>query len=400
MNSYSQVAAYSTLINLLLTGLKYGLAEASGSLALRADAVHSLGDVISSATIFVGIVISSRKTRTFPEGLYKVENLVALLSSFFILYAAFEIVFDALGASEPVSLANVPVVVAGIMLIIVITFAFSRYELRVGLQVGSPSLVADAKHIYSDLLSTVVILASVVGSQLGYYLDRYVAMFVAVLVGRAGFQIMIDAVKVLLDATLDHATLDEIRKIMESHPDVSEVVSIGGRNSGRYRFVEISLRMRTRLLREAHQIVSHLEEEILDRWPNIDKLLIHYEPDQIQTWRIATPLDVEDDAKPTEQSAISDHFGEADFFAILVKDMATGHVHCESYLRNPFRTLERQKGVRVAEMLADHGVDEVMCKADLRGKGAGYALEALEIVVTHTELNRLSDVIAEISRES
>ena len=62
-----------------------------GSLALKADAIHSLADVVSSFTIFLGIVIADRKTRTFPEGLYKVENLVALASSFFIFFAAYEI---------------------------------------------------------------------------------------------------------------------------------------------------------------------------------------------------------------------------------------------------------------------------------------------------------------------
>lgn len=400
MNSYAVIAAYSCLVNIFLTALKYALGELSGSLALRADAIHSLSDVISSVTIFIGIVISNRKTQTFPEGLYKVENLVALISSAFIWYAAFEIVSDALSSAAPVHLENIPLVVAGIIVIIVITFAFSRYELRVGLQVGSPSLVADAKHVHSDLLSTVVILASVIGAQLGFLVDRYVAMFVAILVAKAAFQIMIDAVKVLLDATLDHATLDEIRKIMEGHPDVSEVVSVGGRNSGRYRFVEISLRMRTRLLREAHQIVSHLEEEILDRWPNIDKILIHYEPQPIQTWRIAVPLDEEEGKTPNEHSPISDHFGEALYFAILAKDMVTGDVHIESYVGNPLRTLERHKGVRVAEFLVEQGVDEVICRADLRGKGAGYALEALEVHFTRTKHKELSEVINQVSRES
>ena len=95
MYGYAKVAIYSCLVNLALMAVKYYLGEASGSLALKADAVHSLADVISSLTVFLGIVIAGRKTRTFPEGLYKVENLVALLSSFFIFYAAYHIGFEA-----------------------------------------------------------------------------------------------------------------------------------------------------------------------------------------------------------------------------------------------------------------------------------------------------------------
>lgn len=96
MYGYAKVAIYSCLLNLALMALKYYLGEASGSLALKADAVHSLADVVSSLTIFLGIVIADRKTKAFPQGLYKVENLVALLSSLFIFYASYDICFEAL----------------------------------------------------------------------------------------------------------------------------------------------------------------------------------------------------------------------------------------------------------------------------------------------------------------
>jgi cation diffusion facilitator family transporter len=398
--SYAGVALCSVVVNLFLMALKYALGEMSGSLALKADAVHSFADVISALTIFVGILISDRKTKMFPDGLYKVENLVALLSALFILYAAFEIASDALQATALGGLAHFPQAVGGILLILVVTYAFSRYELRIGLKAASPSLVADAKHIYADLLSSAVILLSIIGTQVGYSLDRYVALFVAALVARTGFQILIDAVKVLLDATLDYRTLDEIRKIMESHPDVAEVIAVGGRSSGRYKSVEISLQMHTRLLREAHEIVSHLEEEMLDRWPVIDKILIHYEPQQRVTWRVAVPVEVEDGSKPDENARLSDHFGEAPYFAVLSKNTLTGTVCLENYLDNPFRAIKRQKGVKAAELLSEHGVDEVITRANLAGKGSGYALEALQVAHSLTSAENLPELTAQLARES
>ena len=400
MRSYSEVALYSCVVNAFLMGLKYVLGETSGSLALKADAVHSFADVVSSLTIFVGIIISDRKTKTFPEGLYKVENLVALLSSLFILYAAFEIGSDALSARSLKELTHLAQVVGGILVIIGLAFAFSRYELRIGLEVGSPSLVADAKHVYTDLLSTVVIFFSIVGAYVGYSLDRYVAFFVALLVARTGLLIMIDAVKVLLDAALDHGTLDRIRQIMENHPDVAEVTSVGGRNSGRYKFVEVSLHMRTRLLREAHEIVSHLEEEILDRWPEIDKMVIHYEPMRKETWVIAVPLNVDEGKKPEEETTkLSDHFGEAPRFALLSKNLLTGKVSAQTYLENPFCDNERQKGVKAAELLSQHGVDEVITRSSLAGKGSGYALEALQISHSVTSAEALQELTDRLAQE-
>ncbi|MBN1654413.1 MAG: cation diffusion facilitator family transporter [Deltaproteobacteria bacterium] len=396
MQDHAKVAIYSCLVNALLMAVKYVLGDVAGSLALRADAIHSLADIISSFAIFLGIFIADRKTRTFPEGLYKVENLVALVSSSFIFFAAYEIAHEAIKGESIGQIKNVEYVIIGIVFIVTVAFLFSRYELRVGLKVGSPSLVADAKHITTDLLSTLVILIAVLGSYWGYELDRYAAIIVAALVAKMGFHIMVDSLKVLLDATLDYATLDDIRKVFMSHPDVKQVVSLGGRNSGRYKFVEALLRMDTRLLRDAHEIIIHLEEEILDRHPNIDKLLIHYEPELKDTLSIATAIDVPANEYPDENARLSDHFGEAPYFAILLKDNRNGSVSIQDYLKNPFIDLERHRGVKAAELLAERGVDEVITLLDLQGKGAGYALEALQIDAFMTTANTLKELMSKI----
>lgn len=398
MHGHAKVAIYSCLVNFVLMVVKYWLGTISGSLALRADAIHSLADVISSFTIFAGIVIADRKTKTFPEGLYKVENLVAFFSSLFIFYAAYEIASEALLGESLGRIEQLPLVSGGILVIILVAFLFSRYELKVGLQVGSPSLVADAKHVTTDVLSSLVILFGIVGTYFGYDIDRYVALFVAVVVAHIGYQILVESLKVLLDATLDYPTLDGIRKILESNPDVTEVVSLGGRSSGRYKFVEVTLRMHIKLLREAHRITSQLEEEILDRWPNIDKILVHYEPEQKEFELVATPLDVPPAASPEPQSPVSGHFGEASYFGLVLKDLRKGTVSIEGFSENPFKTMERRKGVKVAEFLAEKGVDQVRIKADLEGTGAAYALEAMNIEVVRTDADTLGEVVSQIER--
>lgn len=76
MEVSERTAWLSVLINLLLTSIKSGLALLTGSLAIKADAIHSLSDVISSLIVVTGIKISQRSSRRFPYGLYKVENLV------------------------------------------------------------------------------------------------------------------------------------------------------------------------------------------------------------------------------------------------------------------------------------------------------------------------------------
>jgi Co/Zn/Cd efflux system component len=64
----ARVALCSVALNLGLVFLKYGLAVYAGSLALKADAVHSIADVVSSASIWAGIKIAHRKTKFFRTG--------------------------------------------------------------------------------------------------------------------------------------------------------------------------------------------------------------------------------------------------------------------------------------------------------------------------------------------
>ena len=397
MKIYAKVALYSCLFNGILAAAKYFLGETSGSMALKADAVHSLADVVSSFSILAGILISDRKTKTFPLGLYKVENLVALLSSIFIFFAAYEIIQGAMVSAHRTAIVNIGPAAGGIVLILSVAYLYSRYELKAGLEAGSPSLVADAKHIGADMLSSFIILAAILGTYIGIHLDRYVAVLVAALVVYSGFTIMADSIKVLLDATLDYSTLDGIRDVLKRHPSVMQVSSLGGRSSGRYKFVEANLKLDSRLLREAHNVVSDLEEQILDRWPEIDTILIHYEPEQKEYILIAVPLHLPQGASPGTSSMLAEHFGKAPFFALLRKEARTGDVVMETVIENRFCSLERHRGVKAAELLADAGVDEVRGCGLLDGRGAGYALEALGIGFFTTHATTLSELMSEIA---
>jgi predicted Co/Zn/Cd cation transporter (cation efflux family) len=80
MEQSEKIGAYSIGVNILLVGMKGLLYLLSGSAAVIADAIHSSSDVISSVTVLAGIKISKRKSRNFPNGLYKAQNFVSSLS--------------------------------------------------------------------------------------------------------------------------------------------------------------------------------------------------------------------------------------------------------------------------------------------------------------------------------
>jgi cation diffusion facilitator family transporter len=280
--SFAYVALLSAGFHIILVLLKYGLSILSGSIALRADAIHSLVDVLSSLGIFVGIKISERKSSNFPYGMYKVENLAALVTSFFIFFAAYEIVKEIINADPTANISSIPIAISGLFAIIILMHLFSRYELKVGRKAGSPSLVADAKHIGTDLLSSLGVMLGLLLSLWKPHFDRFVAVIIIVLIARLGWTILSDSVKVLLDASIKEETLNDIRKIFFNFPDVKDVTQLSGRCSGRYKFVEAEIILETEKLQDAHDISTAIEEEVYDCFPEVDKILIHYEPAKVQ----------------------------------------------------------------------------------------------------------------------
>jgi len=273
-----KVAVYSVFFNSSLVILKYFFAQFSGSLAIMADAIHSLTDVIASLAILVGIKISKRQSKQFPYGLYKVENLVSLAMSILIIWVGFEIIKIAFGRECQIKTTQLPLTLFGIFLIIIFTFLFSKYEYNIGKRLNSPSLISDAQHIKADMLSTVAVFAGLIGEYLNIHLDRTVAFLVALFVIKAGGKIFIESIKILLEASLDTSTLEKVKNIVLSHPAVKEIKEIRGRSSGRYKFIELILILKVSEFKKAHSVTEEIEKKIKEEIWGVDHVLIHYEP--------------------------------------------------------------------------------------------------------------------------
>ncbi|MBW2284833.1 MAG: cation diffusion facilitator family transporter [Deltaproteobacteria bacterium] len=365
MEQSEKIGAYSIAVNVILVLIKGVLSYLSGSVALTADAIHSLTDVISSATVLAGIKISKRKSKRFPYGLYKVENFVSLLSSVFIFLAGYEIVRTVFVEKQALKPEFLPYAVAGVLLSMGITFFFSRYELKRGREINSPSLIADARHIRTDMLSSLVIVAGLVGGFFGWQLDRIAALLVAVLIFKAGVTIFVDALRVLLDASVDFDTLDRVKTIIAGDSQVASVNALWGRSSGRFKFIEADIVIKVRDLEKAHAVSRRIESEIRKQVSHVDHILIHYEPRKKETSTCAVPL-----AK--DKMTLSEHFGEAPFFYVASRRESDGVLLSETYFHNPYGKEDKGKGIRISEWLLSKGVDTVYSPKDFKGRGPGY----------------------------
>jgi len=95
-----RAAWLSIAVNVVLTILNMAVAAASGSLAVAAEMVHNLVDLVSAVAVLGGVKLSQRKSRAFPYGLYKVENVVAIVIALLIFVTGYEIAKQALVSGE------------------------------------------------------------------------------------------------------------------------------------------------------------------------------------------------------------------------------------------------------------------------------------------------------------
>jgi predicted Fe-Mo cluster-binding NifX family protein len=167
--------------------------------------------------------------------------------------------------------------------------------------------------------------------------------------------------------------------------DASLVKWITGRNAGRFRFVEAGVALRLTELGKAEVAVQQIEHSVRAAMPQIERVLLHVEARTSTQLCYAVPL-------ADLSGTMSDHFGEAPYFAFVTVDRVTGAVAEQRVRPNPHQSLEKRKGIQVAKWLAAQKVDIVLARVDLTGRGPGYVLRDAGIEAQHTEKRTVADV--------
>lgn len=180
-------------VNVGLILIKFGLAWYSGSLALKAGAWHSFSDIFVSGIVLSGLLLARKEDLGRSHGISRIENGVALGVGLLILYVGFDIFMEVVRGGQT-ALTNLPVVIGGAGLTIVISYFMARYKIFVGRETDSPSLIADGFHSKLDMYSSIVVVFGLLGYQIGLTtMDRMAAVVVVALVVWAGLEIMFGA---------------------------------------------------------------------------------------------------------------------------------------------------------------------------------------------------------------
>nr|WP_239121663.1 cation diffusion facilitator family transporter [Spirulina major] len=282
-------------LNLAVLGLKAGVGFITGSLSLQADALHSVTD---SANNILGLVASNfsspQPDRDHPYGHQKFEALGALGIAAFLGIACFEILRNAVGGLfADLTPIKISLTELGFLLIVLgINIFVAFYERSVGRRVGSPILIADAKHTMSDIWVTIAVLVGLFGvwqgELLGWpqlqWLDVVLSFPVALLVFWSGWEVLKENLPWLVDRMA--IAPETIYEIAINVPGVINCHEIASRGVlGRQVFIEMHLIVDAPDVKTAHNITEEVEARLEERFSPV-RILIHVEPPSYQSDRI------------------------------------------------------------------------------------------------------------------
>jgi predicted Fe-Mo cluster-binding NifX family protein len=273
--------------------------------------------------------------------------------------------------------------------LIPIPLLFGSYEIKEGEKANSPSVIADGRQFRADSLTASIVLFALVGQRSGLPLDQIAAAAISLLIIRSGWEILVSGMRVLLDASIDTKTLEKIRSLIMDEPAVSKITEVIARNSGRFLFVEASISLKVLDLDRAHQISRRIEEKIRSKIPNVDRVLIHYEPHRKERLKYALPLEDLD-------GRISQHFGEAPYFALLDINLKDLMLEKHELIANPHKDLAKGRGLKVAEFLLKYKPDFVLAREDLSEKGPGYALAEAGVETIQTDAHSQIELVDQL----
>jgi len=279
------VAATSLLVGLVVLGLKLLAWYVTGSVALYSDALESIINVVTAIVALIAVRLAQRPADAgMPYGYHKAEYFSAVVVGVMIIVAAILIIREAvLGFAEP-SLPEAPMQGLAIsMAATAINIVWARMLTAYGRKVRSPALEADGKHLMTDVVSTIGVLAGLTLVVLTGWavLDPILAILVALNILWSGWGVIRDSVGGLMDVAVPKDKQTVIRDVIAINADGAiEAHDIRTRQAGKMTFIDFHLVVPGAMTVDAaHAICDQIETKLREAVEDV-QITIHVEPEE------------------------------------------------------------------------------------------------------------------------
>lgn len=284
-NKTFAIAAISLGVGLTVLGLKTLAWWLTGSVALYSDALESIVNVVTAIVALVAVRLAQRPAdAALPYGYHKAEYFSAVIVGVMIIIAAVLILREAyFGFLEP-SLPDAPLEGMAISVVAtIVNVVWAQVLIRHGRQARSPAIEADGKHLMTDVISTIGVLAGLALVYLTGFaqLDSILAALVALNILWSGWGVIKESVGGLMDVAVPPDTQKTIREVIAVNAEGAiEAHDIRTRQAGKMIFIDFHLVVPGAMTVEAaHTICDSIEAKLREAVDDA-QITIHVEPEE------------------------------------------------------------------------------------------------------------------------
>lgn len=288
--SFLKASWVNVLSNVSKIVVEGTLGVVSGSLALTADAAHSVADLLASAVVLVwGRFVYDDPDESHPHGHDRFEPLSALFVGGVLVLLGLKLLYDA-----GTSLVKGPTAEYNALLVVGLLFALANrygcywYTKLVNRDLDSPGLRALAADSLNDIYTTLAAFVGVAGMALGYpVLDPIAGGIVSLLVVHQGVEISRENVRYLADSAPPEDEQERIKEAIRSHSSVHGTHDFVAYYSGHVIEVEFHAEIDADYtVAQAHQIETELRERVREIEP-VSDVHVHLDPAGLGEWKDA-----------------------------------------------------------------------------------------------------------------
>ncbi len=284
-NRYGYQEGFISIVtNLVLFGLKYWAGIVTGSLALVADAWHTLSDSASSIIVVGSVKLSSRKAdQRHPFGHGRYQEIASIFIAFLLGIIAYEFLTDSIDKfrqHESTQFGTLAIVVTSIS--VVLKEGLAQYAYWAFRKTGYETLRADGWHHRSDALSSTMVLVGILLGNRFWWMDSLLGALISLMLFYAVFEIVKNSVDKLLGEHPDDQLIENVTELIkkvsekEIYPHHFHLHTYGD-----HRELTFHIKLRGDLdITLGHKIATDIENAIREEIGM--EATIHVEPDQVE----------------------------------------------------------------------------------------------------------------------
>lgn len=270
--------------NALLSVLKIVVGIIAGSLAVVADGIDSASDIITSLiTLYTAHVVARPPDKKYPYGYLKADTIATKVLAFIIFFAGAQLAFSSVGKLIDNEVAVIPEKIAVYIIIVSIIgkLLLSVYLRKVGKEVESAMLIANARNMQNDVVISFSVLAGLIITFVLKMpiIDVITALLVSIYIMFIAFRIFMQTNRDLMDGVDDEEIYRKIVDQTNRVDGASNPHRIRVRKMAHLYLIALDIEVDGKIsLEEAHELSAEVEKNIKQNIQNVYDVLVHVEP--------------------------------------------------------------------------------------------------------------------------